>query len=101
MREAREAAKVSHSNVASVFHLGRSSQGYYYAIELGVQKTQIETSFCEAIRTAREQKSASLEQRAEEGSAVVRHEMVGWSREEDDLGAIALKPKSADARRTA
>ena len=37
----------------------------------------------------------------QKGSAVVRHEMVGWSREEDDLGVIALKPKSADAGRTA
>ena len=33
LREARAAAKVRHSNVASVFHLGRSSQGYYYAME--------------------------------------------------------------------
>jgi serine/threonine protein kinase len=31
LREARAAAKVRHSNVASVFHLGRSSQGYFYA----------------------------------------------------------------------
>ena len=33
LREARAAAKVRHSNVASVFHLGRSSQGYFYAME--------------------------------------------------------------------
>jgi serine/threonine protein kinase len=33
LREARAAAKVRHSNVASVFHLGRISQGYFYAME--------------------------------------------------------------------
>jgi serine/threonine protein kinase len=33
LREARAAAKVRHSNVASVFHLGRSSQGYFYTME--------------------------------------------------------------------
>jgi serine/threonine protein kinase len=33
LREARAAAKVRNSNVASVFHLGRSSQGYFYAME--------------------------------------------------------------------
>jgi hypothetical protein len=33
LREARAAAKVRHSNVASVFHLGRSTQGYFYAME--------------------------------------------------------------------
>jgi len=33
LREARAAAKVRHSNVASVFHLGRSGQDYFYAME--------------------------------------------------------------------
>jgi hypothetical protein len=33
LREARAAAKVRHSNVASVFHLGRSRQGYFYSME--------------------------------------------------------------------
>src|ERR1700674_39922 len=33
LREARAAAKVRHSNVASVFHLGRTSQGFFYAME--------------------------------------------------------------------
>ena len=32
-REARAAAKVRHTNVASVFHLGRSSGDYFYAME--------------------------------------------------------------------
>src|ERR1700730_14339947 len=33
LREARAAAKVRHSNVASVFHLGTTGQNYFYAME--------------------------------------------------------------------
>jgi serine/threonine protein kinase len=33
MREARAAASVRHPNVASVFHLGRTGSGYFYAME--------------------------------------------------------------------
>jgi serine/threonine protein kinase/predicted ATPase len=33
LREARAAAKVRHTNVASVFHLGRTGQNYFYAME--------------------------------------------------------------------
>ena len=33
LREARAAAKVRHSNVASVFHLGRTGENYFYAME--------------------------------------------------------------------
>ena len=33
LREARAAAKVSHSNVASVLHLGRTGNSYFYAME--------------------------------------------------------------------
>src|SRR5271165_4402415 len=33
VREARAAAKVRHSNVASVFHLGRTGGNYFYAME--------------------------------------------------------------------
>jgi serine/threonine protein kinase len=33
LREARAAAQVRHSNVASVFHLGRNSGDYFYAME--------------------------------------------------------------------
>ncbi len=33
LREARTAAKVRHTNVASVFHLGRTGQNYFYAME--------------------------------------------------------------------
>jgi Protein kinase domain len=33
LREARAAAKVRHTNVASVLHLGRTGSGYFYAME--------------------------------------------------------------------
>src|SRR6202048_752606 len=33
LREARAAASIRHPNVASVFHLGRSDQDYFYAME--------------------------------------------------------------------
>ena len=33
LREARAAASVRHPNVASVFHFGRSTEGYFYAME--------------------------------------------------------------------
>ena len=33
LREARMAASVRHPNVASVFHLGRAGQNYFYAME--------------------------------------------------------------------
>src|SRR6202035_5516598 len=33
LREARAAASIRHPNVASVFHLGRSGQDYFYAME--------------------------------------------------------------------
>jgi serine/threonine protein kinase len=33
VREARAAASVRHPNVASVFHLGKSDDGYFYAME--------------------------------------------------------------------
>jgi serine/threonine protein kinase len=33
VREARAAASVRHPNVASVFHLGKSGEGYFYAME--------------------------------------------------------------------
>jgi serine/threonine protein kinase len=32
LREARAAAKVRHTNVASVFHLGRAGENYFYAM---------------------------------------------------------------------
>jgi predicted ATPase len=41
---------------------------------LGADETQIEASFCAAIRTAKEQKSVSLERRAEASYAEYRHQ---------------------------
>src|ERR1700680_1266847 len=39
LREARASAKVRHSNVASVFHLGRTGQNYFYAMEFVAGET--------------------------------------------------------------
>ena len=39
LREARAAASVRHPNVASVFHLGRTGQNYYYAMEFVAGET--------------------------------------------------------------
>ena len=41
---------------------------------MGADETQIEASFCEAIRIAREQKSVSLEKRAEATYAEYRRQ---------------------------
>src|SRR6202035_4655441 len=122
LREARAAASVRHPNVASVFHLGRTGEHYFYAMEfvegetlenlikrsgrlevklaleiatqvaaglvavhkqklvhrdmkpsnimvfltaIGADETQIDVSFSAAIRIAKQQKSTSLEKRAE------------------------------------
>jgi serine/threonine protein kinase len=39
LREARAAASVRHQNVASVFHLGRSGENYFYAMEFVAGET--------------------------------------------------------------
>ena len=39
LREARAAATLRHSNVASVLHLGRTGSGYFYAMEFVEGKT--------------------------------------------------------------
>ena len=39
LREARAAASVRHPNVASVFHLGRTGQNYFYAMEFAEGET--------------------------------------------------------------
>src|SRR5258708_6492920 len=39
LREARAAASVRHPNVASVFHLGRTGQSYFYAMEFVERET--------------------------------------------------------------
>ena len=45
LREARSAASVRHPNVASVFHLGRTGQNYFYAMEfVGGKRSKISLS---------------------------------------------------------
>ena len=39
LREARAVASVRHPNVASVFHLGRTGQNYFYAMEFVAGET--------------------------------------------------------------
>ena len=39
LREARAAARVRHTNVASVFHLGRTGSSYFYAMEFVEEET--------------------------------------------------------------
>ena len=46
---------------------------------IGADESQIEASFCEAIRIAREQKSISLEKRAEATYAEYRRQKAGGS----------------------
>ena len=46
---------------------------------LGADETQIEASFCEAIRIAKEQKSISLEKRAEATYAEYRRQKASAS----------------------
>ena len=46
---------------------------------LGADETRIEASFCEAIRTAKEQKSVSLEKRAEGTYAAYRRQKTSLS----------------------
>jgi hypothetical protein len=44
---------------------------------LGAQESEIEASFCAAIKTAKEQKSVSLAKRAEATYAEYRHQKAG------------------------
>ncbi|HEY5703938.1 MAG TPA: serine/threonine-protein kinase [Terrimicrobiaceae bacterium] len=57
LREARAAASVRHPNVASVFHLGRTSESYFYAMEFVEGETLenfIKRSGCLEVETALE-----------------------------------------------
>jgi serine/threonine protein kinase len=57
LREARAAASVRHSNVASVFHLGRSGENYFYAMEFVEGETLenlIKRSGCLEVKLALE-----------------------------------------------
>jgi predicted ATPase len=53
-------------------------RGVFFAA-LGADETQIETSFCEAIRIAKEQKSVSLQKRAEATYAEYRRQKASGS----------------------
>ena len=67
----------------------RFEHGYYgaglhrlrgvFLATLGAEETQIEASFCEAIRIAKEQKSVSLEKRAEATYAEYRRQKASGS----------------------
>jgi hypothetical protein len=48
-----------------------------FLASLGAEETQIEDSFCEAVRIAKEQKSVSLEKRAEATYAEYRRQKAG------------------------
>jgi predicted ATPase len=48
-----------------------------FLADLGAEQTQIEVSFCEAIRIAKRQKSVSLEKRAEATYAEYRRQKAG------------------------
>jgi hypothetical protein len=50
---------------------------------MGAEETQIEASFCEAIRIAKEQKSVSLEKRAEATYAEYRRKKRAGREAED------------------
>ena len=53
--------------------------GGVFLATLGAEETQIETSFCEAIRIAKQQKSVSLEKRAEATYAEYRRQKASGS----------------------
>jgi serine/threonine protein kinase len=57
LREARAAASVRHPNVASVFHLGRTGQNYFYAMEF----VEGETLQCLIKRSGRLEVKLALE----------------------------------------
>jgi hypothetical protein len=69
------AERFEHRHLLSGLHRLR---GVFLAA-MGAEETQIETSFCEAIRIAREQKSISLEKRAEETYAEYRRQKASGS----------------------
>jgi hypothetical protein len=69
------AERYEHRTIFSGLHRLR---GVFLAA-LGAEETQIESSFCEAIRIAKEQKSASLEKRAEATYAEYRRQKASGS----------------------
>jgi tetratricopeptide (TPR) repeat protein len=69
------AERFEHGNCSAELHRLR---GVFFAA-LGAEETQIEASFCEAIRIAKEQKSVSLEKRAEATYAEYRRQKASAS----------------------
>ena len=67
------AERFEHGHCSAELHRLR---GVFFAA-LGAEETQIEASFCEAIRIAKEQKSVSLEKRAEGTYAEYRRQKAG------------------------
>ena len=70
--------------IAERFEHGYYSAGLHrlrgvFLATLGADETQIEASFCEAIRIAKEQKSVSLEKRAEATYAEYRRQKASAS----------------------
>jgi hypothetical protein len=53
------------------------SRGVFLAA-IGADKTEIEASFCQAIRIAKQQKSVSLKARAEASYSEYRHRKSGF-----------------------
>jgi len=69
------AERFEHRNFFSLLH---RLHGVFLAA-IGADETQIETSFCEAIRIAKEQKAVSLEKRAEATYAEYRRQKASGS----------------------
>jgi tetratricopeptide (TPR) repeat protein len=69
------AERFGHGHCSAELHRLR---GVFFAA-LGADETQIETSFCEAIRIAKEQKSVSLQKRAEATYAEYRRQKASGS----------------------
>ena len=59
------------------FNFGTSALHGVFLAAMGAEETQIEASFCAAIRIAKEQKSVSLEKRAEGTYAEYRRQKAG------------------------
>jgi hypothetical protein len=76
--EALEATKEAEAVVERFEERGSSAELHWlrgvFLAALGADEAQIEASFCEAIRTAKEQKSVSLEKRAEATYAEYRRQ---------------------------
>ena len=94
LREARAAASVRHPNVASVFHLGRTGDNYFYAMEF------VEGETLEGLirRSGRLEIKLSLEIAAQVAAAVHKQKLVHRDIKPanimvslDDAGAVTAK----------